>query len=141
MSLQRPLHLMLVDSDELDTQLVMSTLETVTPVPEFTVFHDSMAALSYLQTGDHDLPDLVLMGLHLSPVSGLDLLTQIKTQPTLRQLPVVVLSSSEAPNEIRACYARYATAYLLRPVSWVDLERQMHSLWTFWTQWIRLPED
>lgn len=48
MSLQRPLHMMLIDNNALDAQLVMSTLETVFPAPEFTVFHDSAQALSHL---------------------------------------------------------------------------------------------
>lgn len=131
---------MLIDNHALDTQLVMSTLETVTPAPDFTVFHDSAQALTHLRAAPDALPDLVLMGLHLSPLTGLELLGEVKSDPNLRRLPVVILSSSVMPEDIQACYARYATAYLVRPVSWEELQRQMLSLWTFWTRWLRLPE-
>lgn len=140
MSLQRPLHMMLIDNNALDAQLVMSTLETVFPAPEFTVFHDSAQALSHLQSGPEPLPDLLLMGLHLSPLTGLEVLAEVKGHGMLRLLPVLILSSSVSPDELRACYAAHVTAVLDRPSSWITLERQMLSLWTFWTQWVRLPE-
>ncbi len=77
-------------------------------------------------------PALILVDLNLPGKSGREFLVGIKRDPRLQSLPVVVLSCSQAPEDVAACYRANANAYLVKPFTWEDLLRTVQVTLEFW---------
>ena len=86
-------------------------------------------------------PDLVLLDLDLPVKSGHDLLQEMKDHPTLRRVPVVVLTSSEAEEDVVKSYDEHANAYVTKPVDLDEITTIVQSIDEFWFQVVRLPEE
>ncbi|WP_251922629.1 response regulator [Salinibacter ruber] len=86
-------------------------------------------------------PDLVLLDLNLPVKSGHDLLEEIKSHPTLRRIPVVMLSSSEAEEDVVKSYDEHANAYVTKPVDLGEITTIVQSIDEFWFQVVRLPGE
>lgn len=86
-------------------------------------------------------PDLVLLDLNLPVKSGHDLLKEIKSHPTLRRIPVVMLSSSEAEEDVVKSYDEHANAYVTKPVDLDEITTIVQSIDEFWFQVVRLPGE
>ncbi len=85
------------------------------------------------------VPDLILLDLNLPGIDGRELLKEIKATPNLRRVPVIVLSSSKADDDILRTYELNANAYVTKPVQVDDFLRTIRSLEEFWTTVARLP--
>ena len=90
---------------------------------------------------DHERPDLVLLDLNLPGKSGHELLEEIKDHETLRRVPVVILSSSEAESDIAGSYDRYANAYVTKPVDLEGIANIVSAIDEFWFEVVRLSEE
>lgn len=100
-------------------------------------------ALSYLhRTGEHAAacrPDLILLDLNLPGIDGREVLAEIKGDPTLRSIPVVVMTTSHSPADIEAAYDLQANCYVTKPVgldALIDIVRRIEE---FWLTVVRLP--
>jgi CheY-like chemotaxis protein len=107
---------------------------------------DGEAALAYLSrqvpyTNPHTSPrpHMILLDLHLPRVDGLEVLRQVKNTETLRSIPVVVLTTSEAERDITAAYARYANSYLVKPLNFAKFTQLMNDFGFYWLAWNRCP--
>jgi chemotaxis family two-component system response regulator Rcp1 len=104
---------------------------------------DGDQALAYLrreqQYKDHPHPDIIFLDLHLPRKSGLEVLQEIKSNPRLKIVPVVVVSGSADPSEIRAAYELHANCYIRKPD---DLHQFLHFIaacYEFWGAVVELP--
>jgi len=104
---------------------------------------DGDQALAYLRREqaykDHPHPDVIFLDLHLPRKSGLEVLHEIKTNPKLRATPVVIVSGSADPNEIREAYELHASCYIRKPD---DLHHFLHFIricYEFWGSIVELP--
>ncbi len=104
---------------------------------------DGEAALRFLrregESAAQPRPDLVLLDLNLPRLSGHEVLAQLKADPALRSIPVVVLTSSAAPSDIQASYDRHANAYVTKPLKLSELVSAVSRLEGFWFRTARLP--
>ncbi|MFY9887313.1 MAG: response regulator [Streptosporangiaceae bacterium] len=111
---------LLVEDDPGDALMATETLELARKNGRFHVVADGQSALRFLRrTGEYAAapsPRLVLLDLNLPGLSGLEVLAEIKSDPELRIIPVIVLSSSRHPDDIRRSYAAHANAYVVKPV-------------------------
>ncbi len=111
---------LLVEDDPGDALMATETLELARKNGRFHVVADGQSALRFLRrTGefaDAPSPRLVLLDLNLPGLSGLEVLAEIKSDPELRIIPVIVLSSSRHPDDILRSYAAHANAYVIKPV-------------------------
>ncbi len=82
--------------------------------------------------------DLILLDIQLPDGNGLDVLRDIKDEPSLRRIPVVVLTSSEAEEDIVTSYDRHANAYITKPVDFPDLVEIVRELDNFWFSLVKL---
>lgn len=105
---------------------------------------DGDEALAYLRREqkykDHPHPDVIFLDLHLPKKSGLEVLHEIKTNPRLKVIPVVVVSGSADPSEIREAYELHANCYIRKPN---DLHHFLHFIaacYEFWGAVVELPE-
>ena len=107
------------------------------------VVTDGVAALDFLhQRGEYeDAPrsELVLLDLNLPRKDGEDVLTEIREDPTLGNTPVIVLTSSDAREDIREAYDRRANAYLTKPVDPTEFIETIRMVQRYWFSTARLP--
>ncbi len=85
------------------------------------------------------LPDLMLLDLNLPQMNGYEVLSQIKTDPELMHLPVIVMSTSSSEQDVLRCYRLHANCYLTKPLTLQDSATLMLALEQFWLVWASLP--
>ena len=90
---------------------------------------------------DQPLPDLVLLDLNLPRMNGIEVLEQLKQDPALRHIPVVMLTSSSAERDIGRSYDRHVNAYVTKPVLFADFAEALRSLEGFWLEIVRLADN
>jgi two-component system, chemotaxis family, response regulator Rcp1 len=105
---------------------------------------DGDEALAHLRRegehSEHPHPDLIFLDLHLPKKSGLEVLAEIKSNPRLKMTPVVVVSGSEDPNEVREAYELHASCYIRKPDDLDHFLRFIQICFDFWGTVVTLPE-
>ncbi|MFJ4851509.1 MULTISPECIES: response regulator [unclassified Streptomyces] len=127
----RPYDVLLVEDDAADAMLIEDAL-TARGARNLTQVEDGMAALEYLRDPANPRPDLIVLDLNMPRMNGRELLAVLKTDEDLQTIPVVVLTTSAAPDDISGAYQRHANAYVTKPVNLDDFERAVQSIDTFY---------
>lgn len=137
--------ILLVEDNPADVRLTRETLRESKIHNHLEVATDGEEALARLhRTGDHSdaaRPDLILLDLNLPGMSGHELLEDVKSDPELRRIPVVVLTSSEAEVDVVKSYDLHANAYVTKPVGLDGFSRIVHAIDDFWFSVVRRPEE
>lgn len=129
--------ILLVEDNAADAVLAVETFRECWPSGRIRHVRDGTAALVHLRgclAGGSELPRLVLLDLNLPGKHGREVLAEIKHDPALAHLPVVVLSTSNAEQDIRHCYALHANAYVAKPVELADFQRVAEAIARFWLE-------
>lgn len=116
----KPISILLVEDDPGDVVLVREAFEHNKVRNELRVASDGVYALEALRDESVPLPDLILLDLNLPRMDGRELLSEIRADPRLTRIPVVVLTTSDAEADIVRSYELHANAYVTKPV---DLQR------------------
>jgi len=132
------MRVLLVESNPADAYLTVEALKQAGLIEGVTVVDDSSKALDHLHN-DAAIPDLVLLDLHVAPLSGLDVLTQIRSDPRIGSVPVVVVSGSENKDDVRKAYRQGANCYINKPAKLDDFLRFMKTCYEFWGTVVTLP--
>lgn len=105
---------------------------------------DGAEVLDYIyQRGgyaDRLRPHLILLDLKMPKVDGLGVLSELKSDPDLRRIPIAVLTSSDRPEDVTATYERGGNTYIVKPSSFSDLRAWLQTVNDFWTEVAVLPE-
>jgi CheY-like chemotaxis protein len=137
-------HVLLVEDNPGDVGLIRRGLAHGQLPTHLHVARDGMQALDFLRrsaAGAAPRPDLILLDLNLPQMDGHELLQHIKADATLRPIPVVVLSSSQAEADVARSYAHYANCYITKPL---DLEQYLAVIGAvqhFWLTIAQLPRS
>jgi CheY-like chemotaxis protein len=136
--------ILLVEDDLGDAGLVKIAVRK--GVHEVTVHHvkDGAEALSFLRRsgaahGEAPRPDLMLLDLNLPGRSGHEILDEVKADPELRKIPVVVLSTSEAERDVLRSYELGANSFVSKPMDVEEFTRAIHSIENYWFTVAQLP--
>lgn len=133
--------ILVVEDNAADADLVADALSAASFPPVLRVAATGPAALELLR--DETVvppPDLVLLDLNLPGLSGLSTLESIKSDPRLRRIPVIVLTTSKSQHEIDRCYDRGAAAVLNKPLRLHDYREMLGALERFWLAHVRFAE-
>ncbi|HSK99872.1 MAG TPA: response regulator [Rubrobacteraceae bacterium] len=139
--------ILLVEDDPNDVELTLSALTRNRLSCEIAVVRDGQEALDYLlRQGDYASreevnPPVVLLDLKLPKVSGIEVLERVKTDPYLRTVPVVVLTSSREERDVLRSYDLGTNAYVVKPVDFQDFSEAVKQLGLFWTVINQAPPD
>jgi CheY-like chemotaxis protein len=137
--------ILLVEDNPGDVRLTQEALKQGSTPHQLEVASDGEEALDYLFQRDGyesaQRPDLVLLDLNLPKCDGREVLDRVKTEPELRQIPVVVLTTSEAAEDIRHAYEHNANCYITKPVDLDDFLEVVQGIEDFWLRVARLPSD
>ncbi|OIK27372.1 response regulator [Streptomyces malaysiense] len=135
----RPYDVLLVEDDAADALLVEDAL-LARGARNLVKVHDGVAGLAHLRDPSRSRPDLIVLDLNMPRMNGRELLAVIKEDPDLRTIPVVVLTTSSAPDDIAGAYRHHANAYVTKPVNLDDFERAVQSIDAFYLETVtRLP--
>ncbi|MCW2998714.1 MAG: response regulator [Solirubrobacterales bacterium] len=135
----RPVTVLLVEDDPGDVLLIREAFADHKLNNTLLVASDGVEALELLRSPDTERPDLVLLDLNLPRKDGREVLREIKADDALRSIPVVVLTTSDAEEDILRSYDLHANAYVTKPVDFdrfIDVVRQIDD---FFVSVVKLP--
>ena len=139
----RPIDILLVEDDPGDELITREAFEHNKVKNRLHVAHDGEEGLNYLyrrgEYQDAPRPDLILLDLNLPKYDGRQLLEKIKSDPDLSRIPVVVLTTSAAEEDILRSYKLHANAYVTKPVDLDQFMTAVRQIDEFFLQVVRLP--
>lgn len=139
----RPIEILLVEDNPGDVRLTQEALGEAKVRNNLAVARDGVEALAYLRCEppfqDAARPDMVLLDLNLPRKDGREVLAEIKADPELRRLPVVVLTTSSAEKDVLESYNLYANCYITKPVDLDQFVGIVSSIEDFWLTIVKLP--
>ena len=141
----RSIEVLLVEDNPGDVRLTKEALREGKVRNNLHHAPDGVEALAFLRREGryHDAvrPDLILLDLNLPKKDGREVLREIKSDPTLRNIPVVVLTSSQAEQDILKAYDLHANCYVTKPVDLDQFITVVKSIEDFWFTIVKLPSD
>ena len=140
-----PIEILLVEDSPADVRLTVEALRDAKVRNHLHVAADGVEALDFLRReGAHvnaPRPDLILLDLNLPRKDGREVLEEVKADPTLRRIPVVVLTTSEAEQDILRSYDLHANCYIRKPVDLDQFITVVRSIEDFWLTIVKLPAE
>ncbi len=132
----RMLDILLVEDDDIDVQTFRRHLDD--PTIRLHIVGDALQAKSFLNSRSSFVPErkrwLILMDLNLPGASGMDLLKYLQTNPQLRHIPVVVVTTSADERDIQQTYARNVSGYFLKPLEPMAFRRRLRAITMYWSE-------
>ncbi len=143
MPVTTPIEILMVEDSPGDARLTMEALKEAKVLNRISVVEDGVEAMAFLRReGKHTeapRPDLILLDLNLPKKDGREVLAEIKTDPALADIPVVVLTTSQAEQDVLRSYQLHANCYVTKPVDLTQFMSVIKSVESFWLTVARLP--
>jgi chemotaxis family two-component system response regulator Rcp1 len=138
-----PIEILLVEDNPGDVRLTQEALTESKVRNTLHVARDGVEALEFLRgrdgNGGGSKPDIILLDLNLPRLNGREVLATIKADPDLRRIPVVVLTTSRAEQDILETYDLHANCYIVKPVGLDEFITIVRSVEDFWLSIVRMP--
>jgi len=139
----KPIEVLLIEDTPSDVRLTREAFKEGRVLTNLSVVEDGMEALAFLRReGAHTQaprPDLILLDLNLPGMNGQEILQEIKAEPALSIIPVVILTTSEAESDIVKTYQLHANCYITKPVDLNRFIEVIRSIENFWLTVVKLP--
>ena len=143
--LTRPIEILLVEDNPGDVELTREAIENSKLLNKMRVVEDGEAALAFLRRegsyADAPRPDLILLDLNLPKLDGRELLAEIKADENLRRIPVVVLTTSRAEEDVLKSYNLHANCYITKPIGFNEFAKVVKAIKEFWLNIVLLPPN
>ena len=146
---RKPCNFLLVEDDPNDVLFVQQEFKRTSKSIRLSIVSDGIEAMRYLEGRDtykdrqkHPLPHVVLLDLKMPRFSGFDFLEwlRFKAPDQLQFIPVVVLSSSNLPQDVTRAYALGVNSFMVKPVNWDEFRQRLQSLAIYWANNVETPE-
>ena len=141
-----PLVILLVEDNPAHAELIIRSFEDHRVANQIYQVADGEAALAYLfRQGDYadpaksPRPHVILLDLRLPKIDGLEVLKEIKSSPDLEKIPVIILTTSAAEQDVARAYEGHANSYLVKPVDFENFTSLMEELGFYWLGWNHYP--
>ncbi len=138
-----PIVILLVEDNPGDVRLIKETLQEDKFFHRMYVTKDGEEAMDFLRRkgkySEAPCPDLILLDLNLPKKDGREVLAEMKSDPELKRIPIVVLTTSEAEQDILMTYDLYANCYITKPVNLDQFIKVVRSIEAFWFTIVKLP--
>lgn len=140
----RPLEILLVEDNPADVRLTVEALKEDKVCNHLSVVRDGLEALAFLRRErkytDSPRPDLILLDLNVPKKNGHEVLAEIKGDPDLRRIPVVVLTHSDTEQDVAKSYNLHANCHIKKPVDLEEFVTVVRAIDEFWFSIVKLPE-
>lgn len=144
-TLGRPAEILLVEDNLGDIRLTEEVLKDSKVSNRLSVARDGVEALAFVRRegifADAPQPDLILLDLNLPKKDGREVLAEIKADEGLRQIPVVILTTSEAETDVLKSYRLHANCYITKPVDFERFFNVVRSIEDFWLCVVKLASE
>jgi CheY-like chemotaxis protein len=143
----RPITILMADDDEDDRELAREALAESRVLNDLHAVNDGAELLDYVRregtyTAENaPRPDLILLDLNMPKIDGREALEALKKDPKLRSIPVVILTTSRAEEDIVRSYDLGANSFISKPVTFAGLVEVMRELGRYWVVIVELPEN
>jgi CheY-like chemotaxis protein len=141
----RPIEVLLVEDNPGDIRLTREAFQAARAVSHLSVAEDGIQAMDFLRQrgtfANAPRPDLILLDLNLPGKSGPEVLQEIKADPVLRRIPVMVLTTSRADQDLQQAYHLHANCYVNKPVDVDQFLNLVRSIEHFWFHVVTLPGE
>jgi CheY-like chemotaxis protein len=141
----QPIRILMVDDDPADVRLAREALKDHKVHIIMHDVPDGMEAIAFLrQEGPYaqaSRPDLILLDLNMPRMNGREVLVELKSDPKLRRIPVIVLTTSQGEEDILAAYEMNANCYITKPVGWKAFMKVVGLIEDFWLTVVKLPRE
>ena len=135
---------LLVEDGRGDVRLIEEALRNSHPSVQLYVATNGEEAMAFLRRGASHAhaprPDLILLDLNLPKMDGRDVLANIKADIRLNTIPIIVLTISDAPEDLEKCYQLHANCYLTKPSQLDEFEKLVMSINEFWLKNVKIPK-
>lgn len=142
-----PVTVLLVEDNQAHAELVIRSLEDHQIGNRIYHVQDGEAALKFLrheppytEPEEAPRPDVILLDLRLPRINGLEVLKQVKQDPALQQIPVVMLTTSKAEEDVFSAYSSHVNSYLVKPIDFGEFRKLMIDLGFYWLIWNQKPD-
>ena len=143
--LGKPIEILLVEDNPGDVRLTAEALRENKFRNKLNVVGDGVEAMAYVRRegkySDAPRPDLILLDLNLPKKDGREVLAEIKTDEDLKRIPVVILTTSKAEEDIIKTYNHHANCYVTKPVDLEQFIKLVKSIEEFWLTIVKLPPE
>jgi CheY-like chemotaxis protein len=144
-SATKPIEVLLVEDNPGDAQLTRIALNDGKMCINLSLTEDGVDALAFLRKqgnyADAPRPDLILLDLNLPRKDGREVLAEIKADPSLRRIPVVVLTTSQSDTDILQAYELAANCFITKPVDFDQFVKIVQTIEDFWFTVVKLPSE
>lgn len=141
----RPAHILLVEDNEGDILLTLEAFEESKIKTEVSVVRNGQEALDFLYQNENyrqaGKPDLILLDINMPILNGHEVLEQIKSDPTLKKIPVIMLTTSAHEKDINLAYEYHANSYVKKPLNMTDFIEAVLKIEEFWLQLSTLAKE
>lgn len=143
--LVRPINVLLVEDNPADARLTLEAMRDSRLTVDVDDVRDGDQAMAFLRREgkyrDARYPDLILLDLNLPNKDGREVLSEIKADPVLMQIPVVILTSSKLEEDIARAYQLHANCFVSKPVDLDQFQKAVASIKDFWFTIVKLPQE
>ena len=137
------IEILMVEDNPADVRLTIEAFKDAKMLNRMNVVEDGEAAMAWLRRegkyADAPRPDLILLDLNLPKKDGREVLAEIKADPDLKRIPVVVLTTSEDQKDILKAYDLHVNAYITKPVDLDQFIKIVEAVENFWLSVVKLP--
>jgi DNA-binding response OmpR family regulator len=135
-----PIEILLIEDNPGDIELVREGFEEARVANHLSIIGDGQAALDFFIKGEN-LPDIILLDINLPKANGFEILETIRSQPKSAEIPVIMLTSSEADSDVVKSYQNSANSYVSKPVDFDKFIAAIKSIESFWLSVVKLPRQ
>lgn len=139
----RPIEILLVEDSSTDVMLAQEALELAKVSNHLSVVKDGVEAMAFLRTegkyAECPRPDLILLDLNMPRKDGREVLAEVKADENLKQIPVVILTTSIAEQDVLEAYGLHANCYIRKPVDFEQFTVVVQAIEQFWFSVVILP--
>src|SRR5690606_2844715 len=142
----RPIHILVADDDQDDCSLMREALQEGRVANSVSFVHNGEELLHYLlrqppyqNEQQYPLPGLILLDLNMPLMDGREALAELTNHPQLRRIPVVILTTSSAPEDIELSYDKGVNSFITKPVTFSGLVEVVRTLGQYWLELVELP--
>lgn len=139
----RPVEILLVEDSPSDTELTVEALREAKVRNHLSLVEDGVQAMDFLRRRGRfsraPRPDLIMLDLNLPRKDGREVLAEIKNDPELKAIPVVILTTSKAEQDVLRAYNLHANCYITKPVDFQQFLQVVRSIESFWLFVVTLP--
>ena len=145
LDIAKPIEILLIEDNPGDVRLTKEAFKESKILNNLSVVEDGAEAMAFLRQQDEytnaSRPDLILLDLNMPKMDGRQVLAEIKKDPTLKNIPVIILTTSKAEQDILKSYNLHANCYIVKPVDLWQFNTVVQTIKDFWLSIVKLPRS